>query len=80
MTVSAYNRKHRGLVGKNFRLSVKRIHSMEIQKLNGESIFLQVSFEVGRRGTPWTAGVGTFLFELEWVRGELEFVGHKTID
>jgi tetratricopeptide (TPR) repeat protein len=78
--LSAYNRKHRVLVGNNFRLGVKRIHSMEIQRLNGESVFVQVSFEVGRRGTPWTAGEGTFLFELEWARGELEFVGHQTID
>ncbi len=77
--LAAYNQKNRVLVGNNSRLDVRRIHSMNIQSLNGESVLVRVSFELGRLGTSWFVGAGTFLFELKWIDGDLEFISHREV-
>jgi hypothetical protein len=74
--LDAYNKKRRVLVGNNNSLSVRKVGSTQVMDLQGDSVFLEIHFQVGRQAAATLAGVGTFLFELKWIDGDLEFVGH----
>lgn len=73
--LTQYNRKYGVLLvngSKNHK--VKIIHSKKIRRLDGDSVFVEITFEAGSQ---YFTGAGTATFEMKWIDGELEFVGHK---
>ena len=49
----------------------------QIQRLEGDRVFLAIRYEVGRRG--WFHTSGNALFELQWSGDKLAFVGHGPV-
>jgi hypothetical protein len=79
----AYEKRERAIasyIGASNPKSRVIIHDVRIVRLQGRSVQLRITYDVG---TPeWVGEVmnGTLLFDAEWVDGEMQIVGHEYLD
>lgn len=78
--LKAYTRDNRVYVQhqSGYLWEVQKITSYNIVRLAQDRVFLEISYTAGPGArTRHKYGSTTFLFELQWIDGELEFVGHS---
>ena len=53
------------------------MQSYKVQRLDGESVYVQISYAYGSLKGGHNMANATIVFHLQWADGELEFVGHE---